>query len=131
MFSFVSKNQTECRIVRIFWNDGLLDLLAGAGVILMGMAWLAGRVPLGAVVPAFLLPFWRPLRNWITEPRRGFVELSDAQEGRNRAFLITSILIGVAAFLICLAIYLVVNRSSSVRSFGVRGYPPSFWQGWP
>lgn len=46
---------TEARVFRAYWQDGVLDLLAGASVVLIGLGWLAGFVLAGVVVaPAAL-----------------------------------------------------------------------------
>jgi hypothetical protein len=96
---------------------------AGTGIILMASAWLFGMVPLGALAPVVLMPFWKPLRARITQPRLGFVELSGAQEGRDKEFLLTSITIGVVTFLISIAVYLVVIRSPGDLNIGIAGLP--------
>lgn len=102
---FTAKNRVESRVVKMYWNDGLLDVLAGCGVMLVGIAWLANLVPLGAVAPALLLPLWRPLRARITEPRLGYVEFSDRQQGRNRAFLGLVIVLGIVTMMGGIAAY--------------------------
>ena len=112
---FTSRNKIETRVLRFFWNDGLLDLLAGAGVCLIGLAWLFDLVPLGAVARAVLIPFWKPLRAKITEPRLGYVELSDVQQKRNRNFLAVSIVLGVLTFVAGVSGYLLVVTGFSAN----------------
>lgn len=115
---FSSKSRVERRIVRCYWDDGLIDILSGLGILLIGIAWQCDLVPLGAVVPAMLIPFWRPLRKRITEPRLGSVEFSDAQEGRQRSFLLWSIAAGCLAFGLCVGIYFTANSGAGEFSFG-------------
>lgn len=102
---FTSKSRVERRIVRRYWDDGLIDVLSGIGVLLIGLAWQCNLVPLGAVAPAMLIPFWSPLRKRITEPRMGYVEFSDDQEGRQRSFLLWTIGIGCLTFAIVVGAY--------------------------
>jgi MFS family permease len=68
----------------LYWSDGLLDLLAGVGLVLIGVAWIVDVVVFGAIAPALLLPLWGPLRRRVVEPRRGYVELG---EDRQRAMV--------------------------------------------
>ena len=123
MFSLTSRNKIERRVIQVYWNDGLLDILAGLGVAAIGVAWLFSLVPLGATIPVMLIPFWKLLRGRITEPRLGFVVLSDVQGRRNRDFLITSILIGVVVFLLCIAAYLIVVKRLAGQSTGIAALP--------
>jgi len=105
---FSSKSQVERRIVRRYWDDGLLDILAGVVTLLIALAWHFELVPLGALAPVVVIPFWKPMRAWITEPRLGHVELSDAQEGRYRSFLRWSCGIGCVTFLAAVLTYFFV-----------------------
>ncbi len=98
-----TRSQVESRVVRMFWNDGLLDVMAGAAVVLIGVAWLCDLVALGAVVPALVVPLWVPLRAQVTRPRMGYVELSDQHQRHQRAWLTVSIVCGLA---LCLALAL-------------------------
>jgi hypothetical protein len=111
---FLSKNRVERRVVRTFWDDGLIDVLSGLGVLLVGIAWQFDLVPLGAVAPALLIPFWRPLRARITEPRLGYVEFSDAQVGRHRSFLTWSIVAGCLTFLLGVSLYFFATSTAGV-----------------
>ncbi len=106
------KNKVESRIVRFFWNDGLLDILAGIGALLIGLAWQLDLVALGAIVPLILIPFWKPLRAKITEPRLGYVELSGAQQRRNKSFLMMSGVLGTVVLVAGIAGYLAVVRGA-------------------
>ena len=108
---FASKSQVERGIVRSFWDDGLLDVLSGIVVLLMGVAWRFDLVPIAAIAPAVAIPFWKPLRAWITEPRLGHVEFSDRQNTRNRSFLIWSFLMGCMAFLLATSLFFYVVKA--------------------
>jgi hypothetical protein len=85
-----------------------LDILAGTGVFLIGLAWQFDLVALGAVAPAILIPFWKPLRAWITEPRLGYVELSRGQQRRNKSFVLVSVVVGTIVLLAGIAGYVAV-----------------------
>ena len=102
---FTSKSGVERGIVRTFWDDGILDVLSGAVVLLIGVAWQFDLVPLGAIAPVVAVPFWKPLRAWITEPRLGHVEFSDAQTARFQSFLVWSFLLGCLTFVLGIAVY--------------------------
>jgi len=67
----------ERGIYRASFDDGLLDLFSGLGLMLIGLAWLVDLVALGAVAPALLLPFWPLARRRITEPRTGFARFRE------------------------------------------------------
>ena len=108
---FASKSHVERGIVRSFWDDGLLDVLSGIVVLLIGVAWRFDLVPLGALAPAVAIPFWQPLRAWITEPRLGHVEFSDPQNARNRSFLVWSIVMGCMMLILATSLFFYVVRT--------------------
>lgn len=107
---YAAKSSVETKIVRLFWNDGLLDLLSGAAILMIGIAWLADLPAMGAVAPAILVPLWKPLRQRFTEPYMGMVEFSQSHQTRNRSFLATSIAIGVILLLAGITLYFLANR---------------------
>ncbi|MEZ4456150.1 MAG: hypothetical protein R2882_06315 [Gemmatimonadales bacterium] len=69
----------ESALFRSRWDDGLLDVLAGVGVLIVAACWAADLVAVGAAAPALLAVVWGPLRQRLVEPRAGFVEFSDAR----------------------------------------------------
>lgn len=79
---------------KAFWSDGLLDLLIGICVLLIGLAWIYDLVALGAIAPAVIVPFWKPLRDRFTVPRVGNIQLSDSSNKANHHILIGSIIFG-------------------------------------
>ena len=110
------RGAVEKRITRVYWNDGLLDTLAGLAVIGIGVAWLTDLVPLGAVLPASLVPLWKPLRAKITEPRLGYVDFSEPQHARDKKFLVGTIAAGVLVFaLVITMIYFGVGRQEKTE----------------
>ncbi len=88
-------DQLERRLFRQYWDDGLLDVFSGVGVIGIGICWAVDLVALGAIVPAMLMPFWKPLRRALVEPRAGLVEFSDERAARSRRLLRDSVWLGV------------------------------------
>jgi len=99
----------ESRLFRQSWDDGLLDVFAGVGVVGIGLFWTFDLVALGAVVPALLVPFWNPLRRALVLPRAGLVEFSDARSGHNRRLLIGSGWLGLFMFALFVTSYFLVT----------------------
>lgn len=110
---FSAKTPVESGIVRTYWNDGLLDILSGMGVLLIGIAWLCDLPVMGAIAPPLLIPLWKPLRNKLTDPRLGSVEFSDRQETRNRSFMIFSMAAGLLSCLLAVVVYFRVSQADS------------------
>lgn len=104
-------NLLERSVYGTYWRDGLLDVFAAVGVLLIGILWLAEQVAIAAVVPALLVPLWTPLRQKLVEPRLGHVEFCDARVARNRRHLKLSVLLGIALLLLVPATYLLRARS--------------------
>lgn len=103
-----STHALENHLFRQYWDDGLLDLLSGIGLLLIGGAWTLDLVPLAAAVPAILLPFWVVLRRRIVEPRAGVVEFSAAREHRTTRLLSGSAWLGAGVLLAMVAMYLIL-----------------------
>ena len=100
-------DRLELRTNRAFWSDGLLDLLAGAAVLIIGISWVAGAAAYGGIAPALLVPLWRPLRRRFTDPRLGQVELGEGRQSRNRRFMRLMLVAGAMSFLLGLGAFLV------------------------
>jgi hypothetical protein len=111
---FASRNKTESTITRMCWNDGLLEVLAGTGVLLIGVAWQLDLVPLGAIAPAILIPCWAPLREKIILPRLGWVDVSDVQQGRQRRFLLLALTLGVIALIAGISAYIIAAQNRAI-----------------
>lgn len=109
---FAAKSPIETKIVRMFWNDGLLDLLSGAGVLFIGISWLWDWHVMGAIAPALLVPLWKPIRQRFTEPYLGLVEFSDRQQFRNRSFLVVAIVLGILSLILATTLYFAVVKQS-------------------
>jgi len=113
-----SSTSLEHRIYRHYWDDGLLDLFAALGVLLIGVAWMHGYGVAGVIVPAMLAPLWQPVRERFVEPRLGFVEFSDARERQNRKRLTLVVYLGVIALIAALELYF--HRELLAANPGVR-----------
>ena len=100
----------ENRVYRVYWNDGLLDVFAAVGVLLIGIAWTFDFVVGGAITPALLIPLWGPFRQRFIEPRLGMVEFTEKRERTNRSRLLLVILLGIGAFALVVSLYLLRNR---------------------
>jgi len=100
-----SSKSLELRIYRHYWDDGLLDLFAAVGVALIGVSWLRDFPAAGAIVPALLVPLWKPFRQRFVEPRLGFVEFSDSRERQNSKRLKLVVYLGIIALIAALELY--------------------------
>jgi hypothetical protein len=92
------------------WEDGLLELFAGTALLLVGVAWLTPMAGLGGVAPVLLIPFWPLARRAVTEPRAGYVEFRADRKAKERKAHMNLVLLGVVAFVLGVAAYLVVSR---------------------
>lgn len=106
----------ERRIYRTYWDDGLLDLFAAIGVLIVGISW-AFDFPLGGVVaPALLIPLWRPVRERLIEPRLGCVEFTDQRESRTRAMLRTGMYAGIGLLAVGITAWLGRDRIATLAA---------------
>lgn len=113
----------ESRLYRGYWDDGLLDLFAGLGVVGVGVCWAVDLVVLGAIVPVLLIPFWEPLRRSIVEPRAGLVEFSDLRTKRMRGGLLVSAWIGVGLLISFIVLNFLSGRWGQSMAWVAPGVP--------
>lgn len=119
-----SSKSLELGIYRYYWDDGLLDLFAGVGVGVIGLSWAYHLIPLGAIVPALLIPLWKPVRQALIEPMAGRVEFSDSRVERVRHWGVSAFWLGIVTFGLGVAIYsLVVAGSVPAPSRYIAGLP--------
>jgi len=102
---------TEAGLFRSYWDDGLLDALAGLWVLLTGIGWLAGLNGLAGVHAPMWLLLWRPLRQQIVEPRAGFVRFSQSRRERSSHNLWLVLAIGVGILALVAGLLLVVGKT--------------------
>jgi len=85
----------ETRIYRAYWQDGLLDLLAGMTLLLMGTGWVLGFMLASTIVPPLALVLWPSLRARLTEPRLGRVRFNPERMLNLRAGVVALLTAGV------------------------------------
>lgn len=113
----------ETRMLRVYWNDGLLDVLMGAGLLSIGIAWRFDLVALGPIAPALLAILWKPLRaKWI-DPRIGFVEFTEDRNQESRRFVVSTLLLGVGMLILGVGLYFYAPARGAVPVNLVAGLP--------
>jgi hypothetical protein len=110
----------ESELYRGRFDDGLLDLCCGIGLLGIGLLWLSEHPALTGVVPALLIPLWMALRKSITEPRMGRVEFSERRRRTERAGLGSALVVGIGALIVAVTAFLWHRRG---------GQPAEAWQG--
>ncbi len=104
------RSSLEARVYQAYWQDGSLDIAVGVAALFMGMAWLAGMVWLGAVVPAVLIPVWAAFRKRVVEPRLGEVRFQTTRRRRVRHGLLLLVVVGLAVFALAMAGWIVARQ---------------------
>jgi len=102
------------RVLTSSWNDGLIDTLAGLGVLLMGVSWQFDLVPMGSIAPALMIPLWHPLRRKLVEPRTGYMEFGVPTQLRLSRSMWMMALLGAGAFGIGVAGYFYASDNLAV-----------------
>jgi hypothetical protein len=96
----MSENEhMETRLYGRYWDDGVLDLVSGAALVLVGVLWffdMAFLIGLMTIWPVF----WFPLRRASAEPRAGYVEFSHQRKRRNLEGLIAGYIVFTAMALL-------------------------------
>lgn len=113
-----STGSLEKRVYRSYWEDGLLDLFAAIGVLVVGISWTLDFPVGAAIAPAVLIPLWRPVRERLVEPRLGRVEFTDDREHRTRAMLRAGLYAGAGVLALGILVYLGRDR---IGTLGVAG----------
>lgn len=103
-----TSNALEARLFRTYWDDGLLDLVAGIAVLSIGIGWWFEWAVLAAVAPALIWPLWAPLHRKLIEPRAGYVEFSRRRQQHTRRSLLLAVLLGIGAFLLGIGAFVYV-----------------------
>jgi hypothetical protein len=116
-------DQLELRTHRALWSDGLLDLFCGLAVLAIGVAWVVEQHVFGAIVPALLVPLWKPVRQRFTEPRLGSVELGEPRQQRNRGFIRMLVVAGVLSFVAGVGAFLLTARGMDPALGLVKAFP--------
>ena len=87
------------------FDDGLLDVFVGLGLVLIGASWLADLIPLGAIAPALLIPFWNKTRASVVEPRMASVQFGANRDTATRRNLTRWFLFGAGVLMAEIAIF--------------------------
>jgi hypothetical protein len=99
----MSKESLESELYTRRFDDGLLDLCIGIGLLAIGLLWLFGQVALTGAMPALMIPVWLGLRKRITEPRMGRVQFSRTRRRSERHGLLAALGLGLGALVLILA----------------------------
>lgn len=105
-------SKMEGLLTRQFFDDGLLDMFVGVGLALIGIAWLSGLLALGAIVPAVMMPFWKPLRQKLAEPHIGTVDFSDSHKNKGKEALTKWVAFGIVVLVVEVSALFAFNRVS-------------------
>jgi len=104
----------ERKIFESFWDDGLIDIFAGVGLCLVGIAWILSVPVLGVLIPIVLVPVWLIARKRISIPIAGYVKFSrERSENVHRTSVI--LIITGYAVLVALGTLYVIVRSAGMR----------------
>lgn len=87
--------KVEQRIFRSYWQDGLLDLLAGVSAVLIGGSWLLDMFALSLGIPILAIYCWLWIRRRVTEPRFGHVVFSPKGQHDLKHGLIAIVALGL------------------------------------
>ena len=117
-----TENTVESALFHSYWDDGLLDLLCGVGLVGVGIGFETDYFIFSALMPALLTALWRPLRAWLVEPRGGYVRFSQSRQGRTTRELRLTAALGVAAFILAVAFYFIL-RSRGATPLAVQLVP--------
>jgi hypothetical protein len=114
----------EDRLLQKSWDDGLLDLFSGIGLLLIGIAWQFDIVPLGTIAPALLVPLWKPVRQRLIEPRAGYAEPGARTRQRMTQGMTMLLGVGVLSLLLGILLFTFVRGGGEVSaSYLVPGLP--------
>lgn len=97
------------RVLRAFWQDGLLDVVAGVTLICIAIAWITGNYVLGTVAPAFAIPTWSVFRKWLVAPRLGNVRFDQTGHRRVKRSLLALYGIGCLCFVFGIVVYWITS----------------------
>ena len=96
----------EERAYKQTWNDGILDLIIGIGLVMLGLLFrtdLAGLA--GMFVAVLLMPFWAVGKQLITVPRLGYAEFSEDRKATERGWQRHLLVLGVMTLALAVGLY--------------------------
>lgn len=106
----------EDRAYKATWDDGILDLILGVGLVMLGVLFrtdLAGLA--GVFVAVLLMPVWGIAKKFITIPRLGYVEFSEDRKKRERGWGRRLATLGVATLAVAVGLYAVSTSTVDFR----------------
>lgn len=106
-------NTVESALFRSYWDDGLLDLLCGVGLLGIGIGFETDYFIFSVMMPALLTVLWRPLRARVVEPRSGYVRFTQSRRRRTTRGLQLTTALGVMAFILAVALFPVLRSRGS------------------
>jgi hypothetical protein len=98
-------------LFRSYWDDGLVDLLFGAALLVTGLGWESSIGALAVIQAPLWVILWAPLRRRFVEPHAGFVEFSLGRRRRNSRALLWSVSLGFAALVLYALAAVVLPRT--------------------
>jgi len=111
---------------RQYFSDGLIEVLAGLGIIAIGLVFLSDFVAISGLVPIVLVALWKRLHDRLIEPRVGSVTFRpERRASMNRSMQIL-LLLGTATFVFGILAYLVIAGADDNRGLAeiiLRGLP--------
>jgi len=108
------RRSPETRLFSSFWDDGVLDLVAGAGVALIGLGYLFEQYLVVAVVVPLGLTAWLVLRKRLVEPRAGYVEFSRGRRERLGRELLGAVALGGGLLALLLLLLFMRDRVANL-----------------
>lgn len=103
----------EERLFRLEFASGLLEVFVGVEMALIGFAWFADLVVLGAVAPALIVPLWIAVRGRFIAPRIGQVRFREKREQRNRRAMRRLVLLSTMTALLGVVVFLAQRDAST------------------
>jgi len=120
----VGQTWNEAELFRSYWDDGLLDLLAGSALLVTGVGWAIGLGPLAVIQAPLWVALWIPLRGRLVEPRAGYVEFSRCRQADTRRAMRQALGDGVRALAaVALLVYLVRQGGGASLREVIPGLP--------
>jgi len=111
-----STSKLENHLTKQYFGDGLLDVFVGVGLALIGLSWLFEVIALSAIVPAVMMPLWKPLRQKLMEPRTGFVEFGTKKKRKEKEALAKWLVFGVVLLLTEVSVLFFFDRQTLMGS---------------
>ena len=104
-------SQLENTLYRRSFDDGWLDVLVGLGIAAIGASWIADIIPLGAVAPAILIPFWETGRERFVFPRMAQPSFRGQRHDASRKSLIGWFIFGAGVLLTEITIFFYARQT--------------------